>query len=119
VIGRLLARIVNSQAGWARPFGDFNVRWIGALLRPIRPVKDFLNGKWLGHSIHAVLTDVPIGALTLVIVFDVLDFRNAADVTLVFGILAMLGAAVAGAAAGSRWRCACCSSWSCVTFRGD
>ena len=51
------------------------MRWIGAIFRPIRPVKDFLNGKWLGHSIHAVLTDVPIGALTLVIVFDVLDQR--------------------------------------------
>jgi nitrite reductase/ring-hydroxylating ferredoxin subunit/uncharacterized membrane protein len=104
VIGRLFARIVNGQAGWAKPFGDFNVRWIGALLRPIRPVKNFLNGKWLGHSIHAVLTDVPIGALTLVIIFDVLDaagaasLRTAADVTLAFGILAMLGAAVAGAA---------------------
>lgn len=104
MIGRLFARIVNAQAGWAKPFGDFNVRWIGALLRPIRPVKNFLNGKWLGHSIHAVLTDVPIGALTLVIIFDVLDaagaasLRTAADVTLAFGILAMLGAAVAGAA---------------------
>jgi nitrite reductase/ring-hydroxylating ferredoxin subunit/uncharacterized membrane protein len=104
VIGRLLARIVNANAGWAKPFGDFNVRWIGALLRPIRPIKDFLNGKWLGHSIHAVLTDVPIGALTLVIVFDILDaagvatLRTASDITLVFGILAMLGAAVAGLA---------------------
>jgi nitrite reductase/ring-hydroxylating ferredoxin subunit/uncharacterized membrane protein len=104
VIGRLLARIVNAQAGWAKPFGDFNVRWIGAILRPIRPIKNFLNGKWLGHSIHAVLTDVPIGALTLVIIFDVLDaagvarLRNAADITLAFGILAMVGAAVAGAA---------------------
>src|SRR4051794_11117857 len=102
MIGRLLARLTYAQQGWARPFGDFNVRWIGALLRPIRPIKDFLNGKWLGHSIHAVLTDVPIGALTLVIIFDILvaanvaDLRRAADITLAFGILAMLAAAVAG-----------------------
>jgi nitrite reductase/ring-hydroxylating ferredoxin subunit/uncharacterized membrane protein len=98
VIGRLLARIVNAQTGWAKPLGNFNVRWIGAILRPIRPVKDFLNGKWLGHSIHAVLTDVPIGVLTLVIILDVLDIRNAADIALAFGVLAMIGAAVAGAA---------------------
>jgi nitrite reductase/ring-hydroxylating ferredoxin subunit/uncharacterized membrane protein len=98
VIGRLLVRIVNAQSGWAKPFGDFNVRWIGAIFRPIRPIKDFLNGKWLGHSIHAVLTDVPIGALTLVVIFDILDVRHAADITLAFGILAMLGAAVAGMA---------------------
>jgi nitrite reductase/ring-hydroxylating ferredoxin subunit/uncharacterized membrane protein len=98
VIGRLLLRITYAQAGWAKPFGDFNVRWIGAIFRPIRPIKDFLHGKWLGHSIHALLTDVPIGALTLVIVFDVLNLRSAADITLAFGVLAMIGAAVAGAA---------------------
>ena len=57
-----------------------------------------LHGKWLGHSVHAAITDAPIGALTLVIVFDVLDLRAAADIALGFGILAMLGAAVAGAA---------------------
>jgi len=98
VIGRLLIRLVNAQAGWARPFGDFNVRWINAIFRPIRPIKDFLNGKWLGHSIHAVLTDVPIGVLTLVIILDILDVRNAADIALAFGLLAMVGAAVAGMA---------------------
>ena len=98
MIGRLLARITYAQAGWARPFGDFNVRWISAVFRPIRPIKDFLHGKWIGHSVHALLTDVPIGALTLVIVFDVLNLRQAADITLAFGVLAMIGAAVAGAA---------------------
>jgi nitrite reductase/ring-hydroxylating ferredoxin subunit/uncharacterized membrane protein len=98
VIARFLTRIVYAQAGWARPFGDFNKRWIGAIFRPIRPIQDFLNGKWLGHSLHAVLTDVPIGVLTLVIVFDALDLRSAADITLAFGILAMLGAAAAGTA---------------------
>jgi nitrite reductase/ring-hydroxylating ferredoxin subunit/uncharacterized membrane protein len=98
VIGRYLLRILAAQYGWAKPFGDFNVRWISAIFRPIRPIKDFLHGKWLGHSIHAVLTDVPIGALTLVVVFDVVNLRTAADITLAFGILAMIGAAVAGAA---------------------
>lgn len=98
MIGRLLARMTYAQAGWARAFGDFNVRWIKAIFRPMRPVQDFLNGKWLGHSIHAVLTDVPIGAMTLVIIFDVLDQRAASDITLAFGILAMLGAALAGTA---------------------
>jgi len=98
VIGRLLARLTYAQARWAKPFGDFNVRWIGAIFRPIRPVKDFLHGKWIGHSVHALLTDVPIGALTLVIVFDVLNLRQAADITLAFGVLAMIGAAIAGAA---------------------
>jgi uncharacterized membrane protein len=98
MIGRLLMAVLRAQEGWARPFGDFNVRWIGAILRPIRPIKDFLHGKWLGHSLHATLTDVPIGAFTLTILFDIVDLRAAADITLGFGILAMLGAAVAGLA---------------------
>ena len=98
MIGRLLSRLLYAQYGWARPFGNFNQRWISAVFRPMRPIQDFLNGKWLGHSIHAVLTDVPIGALTLVVIFDVLDLRSAGNVTLAFAILAMIGAAVAGAA---------------------
>ena len=98
MIGRLFSRILYAQAGWARPFGDFNVRWLGAIFRPIRPIKDFLHGKWLGHSVHAALTDVPIGILTLAILFDILDQRTAADWAIGIGILAMLAAAVAGAA---------------------
>ena len=54
------------------------------------------TGHWLGHPLHAVLTDAPIGALFLVIVFDVLGQPSAADVALVFGILAMLASAVIG-----------------------
>src|SRR6187551_3051849 len=98
MIGRLLVRMLNAQSGWARPFGDFNHRWLSAFFRPIKPVKDFLNGKWLGHSIHAALTDVPIGVFTLAIIFDLFDQRTAADWAVAFGILAMLGAAVAGLA---------------------
>ena len=98
MIGRLFSRFLYAQAGWARPFGDFNVRWIGAIFRPIRPIKDFLHGKWLGHSVHGALTDVPTGAFTLAILFDILDLRTAADWSIGIGILAMVAAAVAGAA---------------------
>jgi len=74
------------------------VRWLGALFRPIRPIKDLLHGKWLGHSVHALLTDLPIGALSLTVLFDLLDQRVAADISLVVGVLGMIAAAVAGAA---------------------
>lgn len=98
MIGRLFARILYAQSGWAKPFGDFNNRWLKALFRPIKPIKDFLNGKWLGHSVHAALTDVPVGVFTLAIAFDVLGFQAAADISVFFGILAMVGAAIAGLA---------------------
>jgi nitrite reductase/ring-hydroxylating ferredoxin subunit/uncharacterized membrane protein len=98
VIGRLLSRILYANAGWATPFGNFNVKVLRAIFRPIRPLKDFLNGKWLGHSVHAALTDLPIGAFTLAILFDIIDLRTAADVAIGVGILGMVAAAVAGLA---------------------
>jgi nitrite reductase/ring-hydroxylating ferredoxin subunit/uncharacterized membrane protein len=98
VMARLLARIVAAQDVWARPLGDFNNRWLGALFRPIRPVKDLLNGTWLGHPLHSAITDVPIGALVVAIVLDLLDQRVGADVALLATVLFMLAAAVAGAA---------------------
>jgi nitrite reductase/ring-hydroxylating ferredoxin subunit/uncharacterized membrane protein len=96
VIGRFASRLIYAQARWAKPFGDFNVRWIRALFRPIPPIKDFLHGKWLGHSVHVALTDLPIGIFSLAILFDVFDLRVAADASIGVGILAMLAAAVAG-----------------------
>ena len=33
-MGRLLARLVAAQDGWAKPLGDFNHRWLSALFRP-------------------------------------------------------------------------------------
>jgi nitrite reductase/ring-hydroxylating ferredoxin subunit len=98
VLGRLLTRLIDAQTGWARPLGDFNHRWLSALFRPIRPVRDFLNGTWLGHPAHGAITDIPIGVLTVSLLLDILGQPAAADIALVLGILAMLGAAVTGAA---------------------
>ena len=98
MIGRLVSRLIGAQAVWARPLGDINHRLLTALFRPMTRVKGFLNGKWLGHSLHAVLTDVPVGVFTLAIILDLLDQRAAADIAIAFGLLAMIGAAVAGLA---------------------
>ena len=98
MLARFLTRLIDGQAAWARPFGDFNHRWLLALFGPIRPVKDFLNGTWLGHPVHAAVTDVPIGLFTGVILLDLLNERAAADAVLVLGILSMAAAAVIGLA---------------------
>jgi len=97
-MGRLLARIMTAQDGWARPLGDFNHRWLSALFRPIRPIRDFLDGTWLGHPVHPAVTDIPIGALMMTVVLDLLGYATAADIALVATILFMLAAAVTGAA---------------------
>jgi nitrite reductase/ring-hydroxylating ferredoxin subunit/uncharacterized membrane protein len=97
-MARLLARIVAAQDRWARPLGDFNNRWLSALFRPIRPVKDLLNGTWLGHPLHSAATDIPIGSLLASVVLDLLNQPIGADIALVLTVLFMLGAAIAGAA---------------------
>lgn len=69
-----------------------------------RAAKDFLNGVWLGHPLHPVITDVPIGAWTVSELFDLLSatrggdemLDSAADLTLGTGVVAALGAAVTG-----------------------
>lgn len=65
--------------------------------------RNFLNGTWLGEPLHVVLTDVPVGAWTLAMVFDALDaiydrrkFRRACDASIGVGLLAAAGAAVTG-----------------------
>lgn len=98
MLGRYVNRAVDAQARWSKPFGDFNHRWLSAVFHRIRPVQSFLNGTWLGHPVHAVVTDVPVGALTVSIVADLISQHVVADVALVVGLLAMVAAAVTGLA---------------------
>ena len=98
MLGRWLTRLVDAQARWSTPFGEFNHRWLSALFGPIRPVKDFLNGTWLGHPVHAAQTDEPIGAMTVAIVLDIIGQPVAADVTVLIGVLAIVATAVSGLA---------------------
>ncbi len=97
-MAKFLARLVALNDGWAKPFGDFNHRWTSALFRPIRPIKDLLNGTWLGHPVHPAITDVPIGALFVAIVLDIVGEPTAAFWAIVVGLLAFVGSLVTGLA---------------------
>jgi nitrite reductase/ring-hydroxylating ferredoxin subunit/branched-subunit amino acid transport protein len=96
MLGRALTRVIDAQEVWARPLGDWVHGIVAAIFGRMITIRSFLNGTWLGHPLHAVLTDVPIGALTAVIVLDVLGQQAGADIALVLGILAMLASAVIG-----------------------
>ena len=37
---------------------------------PAGPVKDALSGIWLGHALHPLLTDLPIGTWTSAVLLD-------------------------------------------------
>ena len=71
----------------------------------MRRLKIFLNGTWVGHPLHPLLTDVPIGAWTLTILLDLLAllFRFpqlglAASIGCGIGVVGALAAGNAGLA---------------------
>ena len=97
-MAHLLARIVAAQDVWAKPFGDFNHRWLNALFSRMTPIRDLLNGRWLGHPLHPAATDIPIGTLLATVILDILGQPAAADIALVATILFMLAAGLTGAA---------------------
>ena len=80
---------------------------IGSNRKPPRLFRTLLNGTFLGHPLHPAITDVPIGAWLLAVIFDIVwlvsPSANAwaargAEVAVLIGILAAIGAAVTGMA---------------------
>jgi nitrite reductase/ring-hydroxylating ferredoxin subunit/uncharacterized membrane protein len=68
-----------------------------------RNVADVLHGKWLGHPLHPVLTDITIGALVMGGVFDVVgevtdnpSIQNAGDRLAEAGTLSAIPTALTG-----------------------
>ena len=67
---------------------------------PAGPVKDALSGTWLGHALHPLLTDLPIGFWTSAWVLDHVGGKRSAPAarTLVaLGLLSAVPTAVTGA----------------------
>lgn len=63
-----------------------------------REPRDFLYGVWLGHSLHAAVVMLPLGAWSAAMVLDILREESAADSMVGVGLLGAVGAAVTGAA---------------------
>src|SRR5213594_3398248 len=66
---------------------------------PQGPVKDALSGTWLGHPLHPLLTDIPIGSWTSATILDLVGGRRsqpAADVLVAVGVATALPTALAG-----------------------
>src|SRR5919202_5190360 len=72
-----------------------------AVLSALKPqaLKDFLHGTWLGHPLHPVLVQVPVGAWVSAGPLDAVPpLRPAATVLIGTGVAVAVPAAMAGAA---------------------
>jgi uncharacterized membrane protein len=68
---------------------------------PDGPVRDAARGRWLGHPVHPMLTDLPIGFWTSAFVLDLVPTsrtRGAADGLVALGLVAAVPTALAGLA---------------------
>lgn len=70
-----------------------------------RRVQNALNGVWLGHPLHPVLTDLPIGFWTAAVALDTVEalggtetLQSGADTALGLGVCSAVGAALTGLA---------------------
>jgi nitrite reductase/ring-hydroxylating ferredoxin subunit len=73
-------------------------RVVQGLLRP-PAVKDFLHGTWLGHPLHPVLAQVPVGSWVSAGLLDLIPpLRPAATTLIGAGVAAAVPTALAGAA---------------------
>src|ERR1700737_429346 len=102
------ARPATMQEAWSSPILDAleQQKWldqgggyVSGLLQPLldlpeaTTVKDFLHGTWLGHALHPVLTDIPIGFWTGSLLLDLVGAGKSA------GVLSAAGSAAAVATA--------------------
>ena len=99
-----LAHTFAEQA-WADRIAQPLQQPVYTLLERLPALRTFLNGTWMGHPVHAAVTDVPVGAWAAGAVFDLLDslgvrrdLRQASDAVQTVGLAAALGAAVFGLA---------------------
>lgn len=97
---------------WARPFAGFGA-WLSKLTDgvykslgfPGRLFQDLMNGSFLGHTTHGLLTDAAVGAVTALFVLDAVavvfgangsGFETASLIVLGFGALSAWSAVLAG-----------------------
>lgn len=94
---RDLAKPVENWA-WLDPAGEWLSAQVSALV-PSGPLKSALSGTWLGHPLHPLLTDLPIGLFTTATLADLLGGDAGgpvADAMTAAGLLAVVPTAATG-----------------------
>jgi nitrite reductase/ring-hydroxylating ferredoxin subunit/uncharacterized membrane protein len=100
---------VIEKQDWLEPIADRLQPTVAAALGvdgPIGPkLANILHGTWLGHPLHVVLTDVPLGSWTAAAVLDILEEKTGrrgmgrgADTAIAVGLVGAAAAALTGLA---------------------
>lgn len=112
VIPRVKKTVVDlvDQQDWLDRVAEAVQPRITKIFRAADPVgrrlQDLLNGVWLGHPLHPVLTDIPLGAWTAAVLLDRMEEASrgpvrrgvalAADTAVALGLAGAVGSAVTG-----------------------
>ena len=71
-----VARAINRQQ-WLKPVEDGLKKGLdqafAADTERGKPIENALHGVWLGHALHPVLTDIPLGAWTVAFALDLAE----------------------------------------------
>jgi nitrite reductase/ring-hydroxylating ferredoxin subunit/uncharacterized membrane protein len=103
-IGEAAIEIIERQP-WLDVIGDRLQKAVAAAFaaggQSGRRIRDLLHGTWLGHPLHPVLTDIPLGAWTAALFLDAIAternrLSHAADAAIGVGLAGAAGAAVTG-----------------------
>jgi nitrite reductase/ring-hydroxylating ferredoxin subunit/uncharacterized membrane protein len=97
-----MSRAIGDLEEWA-PLESAS-RTVMAWLDPLSRIpgstvaKDMLHGRWLGHALHPVMVDMPIGFWTSAMFLDLAGQRRSARLLTCAGTISALGAVATGAA---------------------
>ena len=105
---RRMAEVIAEQS-WLEPIDRALGQGVSTAFQtggPVgRQVQNFLHGTWLGHPLHAAVTDVPVGAWTTALALDALEslagreeVAPGADAAVGIGLAGAVGAALSGLA---------------------
>jgi nitrite reductase/ring-hydroxylating ferredoxin subunit/uncharacterized membrane protein len=92
---------------WLDAIGQLLQNWVHKIYgqpdQKSYKIKDFLNGVWLGHPVHPVLVNIPIGAWTATLILDLAwlsdkdeGVARSADIMMWTGLAGAVGAAATG-----------------------
>ncbi len=95
MIRRFVNRNVLDKWAWGVGIADFYSAISRFVIRP-KWLRSFFHGTWLGHPLHPLLTDVPVGGLTIAIILDLLGIYDGANWATLLGATGLVAAAFAG-----------------------